>query len=168
MEGIAMLVAVYVGTLLWGSFGEWGIHRFVMHQRRWLLPYPYELHAIGHHGMFRADETYHALDDEMKKHVTFDPKDYFFILLAHVPMLLGFEWISGVALAAPVGGLAVLSYGVAFDVLHWCYHVPANRWVERRGWFRWLKENHRLHHERQDRRFNVVFPLADAVLGTLK
>lgn len=168
MEGIAMFAAVYFGTLLWGSFGEWAIHRFVMHQRRAFLPYPYELHAIGHHGMFRADETYHALDDNMRKHVTFAPLDYLLILLTHVAPLLAFEWLTGILFAAPAGALAVVTYTAAFDVLHWCYHVPAGRWIERRGWFRWLKENHRLHHERQDRRFNVVFPLADLVLGTLQ
>lgn len=161
-----LLVAIFFGTLLWGSFGEWLIHRFVMHRPFFALRYPYELHALGHHRMFRSDDSYHALSDEMLAHVTFDPRDYLLILLAHVLPLLALEYATGVAFAAPVGACAVVAYTGAFDILHWAYHVPAGRWMERWRLFQWLKENHRLHHGAQEGRFNVVFPLADFVLRT--
>jgi sterol desaturase/sphingolipid hydroxylase (fatty acid hydroxylase superfamily) len=163
-----ILLVAFFGTILWGSFGEWLIHRFVMHTRQPLLPYPYELHAVGHHGMFGADASYHAQDEEMKKHVTFDPKDYFFILSAHVPGLLAFEWLTGIALSAPVAAVAILGCTGAFDILHWKYHVPSDTWFQRTRLFRFLKEHHRLHHLRQDRNYNVFsLPLADWCLGTL-
>jgi hypothetical protein len=161
-----LLTLVFFGTLLWGSFGEWMIHRFLMHRRFVLLPYPYDSHALGHHRIFRADETYHALDADMLTHITFDPRDYLLILVTHVPVIVGLEWLTGVAFLAPVVALAVVSYTGAFDILHWAYHVPRGRWMERWRWFKWLKENHRLHHEMQDRRFNVVLPIADFVLRT--
>src|SRR3990172_11973111 len=72
-------------TFILNSFTEWLIHQFVMHKRQKLLPYPYELHHIGHHGMFRADETYHAQSDEMKSHITFVPRDYVLILGVTLP-----------------------------------------------------------------------------------
>lgn len=161
-----LLIAVFFATFLWSSFGEWLIHRFVMHRPFFFLRYPYELHALGHHGMFRADETYHAQDDTMLAHVTFDPRDYLLILLAHVGPFVALEWLTGIAFLAPVAACVIVAYVGAFDVLHWAYHVPAGRRMEGWRWFQWLKENHRIHHGAQDCRFNVVFPLADFVLRT--
>lgn len=163
------LLAVFFGTIVWASFGEWLIHRFVMHQRRRLLPYPYELHALSHHVIFDGKETYVAeRADPRTAHVTFDPKDYMIILAAHAPLLLAFELLTGIAFAAPVAAIAVLGCTGAFDVMHWKYHVPGDTWFQRTRLFRFLKEHHRIHHLRQDRNFNVFsLPLADWCLGTL-
>jgi hypothetical protein len=159
-------VTAFLVTLVYGSFFEWTLHRNVMHRRTW-LSFPFEVHALLHHRIFRHDETYHALNEEMKKHVTFVPRDYILLLLVNTPVFLAAEWL----FRQPVllgGWAAVLLYLGMFDSLHWCFHVPRGRRVER--WFlvRWLKEHHRVHHQHQNRNFNVVLPLADAVLGTLK
>lgn len=46
-------------------------------------------------------------------------------------------------------------------------HVPMNRWIERTRAFQWLNAHHFIHHRYAFRNLNVVFPLADWLLGTL-
>jgi fatty acid hydroxylase family protein len=159
-------LAGFGGAVLANSFVEWATHRWFMHRRSRILPWAYELHAVSHHGMFGADETYHAQDDEMRAHVTFVPRDYILILAANAPLWCAAEWLCGRPVLAGCF-LATLGGLQAFNTLHWAMHVPADNWLQRRGLFKFLKEHHRLHHRRQDRNLNVVFPLADLVLGTL-
>lgn len=46
-------------------------------------------------------------------------------------------------------------------------HLPRRRNVERTGLFFRLNGHHLLHHRYMHKNFNVVFPLADLLLGTL-
>jgi len=155
----------FFSFFIYGSFFEWTLHRFWMHKRS-VPPYPYELHALIHHDLFRADETFHVGSMEALEHITFVPRDYLFLLLVNLPVLLAVEWAIGLPLAAG-GAIGAMAYGLIFDGLHWCFHVPAKRWFEQLGLYRWIKRHHLLHHRHQDRNLNVVFPLADLCLGTL-
>jgi fatty acid hydroxylase family protein len=158
-QGIAFLA-----TVVYGSFFEWTLHRNVMHRKTW-ISYPFELHAMLHHKIFRHDETYHALNDEMKEHVTFVPRDYVLLLMVNSPIFIAAEALLGLPIL--IGAwTAVLCYLGMFDLLHWSFHVPKERRLERWFWIRWLKEHHRLHHQYQNRNLNVVFPLADLVFRT--
>jgi hypothetical protein len=154
----------FAATFLYGSFFEWTLHRNVMHKKTW-ISYPFELHAMLHHQIFRHDDTYHAISEDMKTHVTFVPRDYILLLLVNTPIFMGMELL----LQRPIligAWMAVLTYLAFFDILHWSFHVPAERRMERLGIVRWLKEHHRLHHQYQNRNLNVVFPLADFVFRT--
>jgi sterol desaturase/sphingolipid hydroxylase (fatty acid hydroxylase superfamily) len=46
-------------------------------------------------------------------------------------------------------------------------HLPKSRRLERSWVFRRLNGHHLLHHRYMHRNFNVVFPLADLLFGTL-
>lgn len=163
-ELVSQLLAFFA-IPVYGSFFEWTLHRFFMHRRQPWLSFPFELHALIHHKLFGSDETFHAQSPEMREHVTFVPRDYLILLLINAPLLLAIQWLTGFQIA--LGGcLAVLVYLGLFDALHWMFHVPRGRWVERWALFRWLKRHHLLHHRFQTRNLNVVFPLADFVLGT--
>ncbi|MFO0983714.1 MAG: sterol desaturase family protein [Planctomycetota bacterium] len=154
----------FLAVTIYGSFFEWTLHRNIMHRRTWIA-HPFELHAMLHHKLFRHDGSYHAQNDEMKSHVTFVPRDYVLLLLVNTPVFLAAEW----ALQYPVllgAWVAVLTYLAVFDILHWSFHVPNQRRMERWSWVRWLKEHHRLHHQYQNRNLNVVLPLADLVFRT--
>jgi hypothetical protein len=160
---IAQAVA-FVATFVYGSFFEWTLHRNVMHRRTW-LSFPFEAHAMLHHKLFRHDNTYHAQNEDMKTHVTFVPRDYILLLLVNTPIFVMVEWI--VQRPILIGAwAAVLLYLGAFDFLHWTFHVPASRRMERWLPVRWLKEHHRLHHQHQNRNLNVVLPLADLLFRT--
>jgi hypothetical protein len=152
--------------VVWCSFAEFILHRFVMH-RKGLLSFPYELHAVGHHTMFRADETYHAQDEAMKEHVTFVPRDYGLLLLANLPLWAITEWACGRPVMVGCF-VATFGYLAVFDLLHWRWHVPSDTWLQRTRLFLWMKERHRIHHGDQGKNFNLVVPLADILLGTFE
>jgi hypothetical protein len=154
----------FVAVVVYCSFFEWTLHRNVMHKKTW-LSFPFELHAMMHHQIFKHDETYHALNEDMKSHVTFVPRDYILLTAVNTPLFLAAEWLLQRPVLLGAWG-AVLWYLVMFDVLHWMFHVPAGRFAERWFWVRWLKEHHRLHHQYQNRNLNVVVPIADFVFRT--
>lgn len=151
-------------TFIYGSFFEWTLHRNVMHKKTW-ISYPFKLHAMLHHKLFLHDETFHAQNEEMKGHVTFVPRDYILLLLVNTPVFLTVELVLQLPIAAGAW-TACLLYLLAFDGLHWAFHVPNGRFFENWGPYRWIKRHHLLHHRYQNRNLNVVFPLADFVFRT--
>ena len=51
------------------SFFEWALHRYVMHRKVPGLTYSFERHAMVHHRVFKADETYQLIREEDKQTV---------------------------------------------------------------------------------------------------
>ena len=41
-------IIVFFAVIVYGSFFEWTLHRFIMHKRT-IISYPFELHALLHH-----------------------------------------------------------------------------------------------------------------------
>ncbi len=146
------------------SFFEWLLHKYLMHTP--LLGYSFHAHALTHHGLFRADRSYHLQREEDEPKVTFAWWNAPGMLLLHMPLLLGLGALGGGA--AYWGGAAgLVSYYALYEYLHWCMHVPHERWLEETRVFRFLKAHHYLHHRFAFRNLNVVMPLADWLLGTL-
>jgi hypothetical protein len=166
-EFLVWLSASFAVAVVFASFFEWSLHRFVMHKPLWKFRYPFEAHALIHHHVFRADETYH-LKEEKDKHLI--PMAWWngpvLVLIGTLPfaglsLLIG-QW--GIATGA---ALAFGTYFGAYEYMHWCMHLPRTRVVERSGIFFRLNGHHLLHHRYMHKNFNVVFPLADFLLGTL-
>ena len=157
----------FIGSTVYASFFEWTLHRFVMHRPLGRFRYPFESHAIVHHKVFRADESYHLINPQDAKTI---PMAWWngpvLVLVAMVPFALaawslghwGFYW--GALLACA-------SYYGTYEYIHWCMHLPKKRHVERSGIFFRLNGHHLLHHRYMHKNFNVVMPLADLLLGTL-
>lgn len=149
------------------SFFEWAIHRFVMHKPVGKFDYAFRAHAVVHHQVFKADHTYHLIKESDKETI---PMAWWngpvLILLAQIPMLpvalIAGKWA---ILAGSV--TAVTCYYIAYEYIHWCMHLPKKRHVERSGIFFRLNGHHLLHHRYMHKNFNVVFPLADFIMGTL-
>ena len=132
-----------------------------MHRPVGKFDYPFRAHALVHHRIFRADESYHLKREEDRHTV---PMAWW-----NGPALIAVGQIPFVAVSFFVGGLpfvcgslasAILYYG-AYEYLHWCMHIPGKRNVERSGIFFRLNGHHLLHHRYMNRNFNVVLPLAD-------
>lgn len=164
---ILILLCGFLVAVCYSSFFEWGLHRFLMHKRIRLFPYPFETHALVHHRIFKADATYHVQRAEDEAEI---PMAWWngpaLVALASLPfvlasVLLGSWWI----LAGAVPALA--AYYGAYEYLHWCMHKPKRRRVERSGLFFRLNGHHLLHHRYMGKNFNVVMPLADVCLRTL-
>ena len=153
--------------VVFASFFEWVLHRFVMHRPVGPFTYPFRSHALVHHRIFRADESYHLIN-EADKHTI--PMAWWngpvLVLLCTVPFAAVSWWLGhwGIAVGA---GTACALYYATYEYLHWCMHLPRKRAVERSGLFFRLNGHHLLHHRYMHKNFNVVLPLADLLLGTL-
>jgi len=153
--------------IIFSSFFEWLLHRFLMHKPLGPLRYPFERHALIHHRIFRADESYHLQNRA----------DQYTIPMAwwNGPVLIAACAVPFVVAAVIWGkwGLvcgAVVSFVVyygAYEYMHWCMHLPKRRRLEKSWLFHRLNGHHLLHHRYMNRNFNVVLPLADLLLGTL-
>jgi hypothetical protein len=161
------MAAGFVVATVYASFFEWTLHRFVMHRPLWKFRYPFESHALVHHRVFRADETYHLIRAQDAKTI---PMAWW-----NGPVLVAVGMLPFVPAAFFLGSwgfpcgalLACAGYYAAYEYMHWCMHLPKKRSVERSGIFFRLNGHHLLHHRYMRRNFNVVLPLADLCLGTL-
>ena len=159
---IGFLVAV-----VFASFFEWALHRYVMHKPVGPFDYAFKAHAVVHHQIFKADHTYH-LHDEKDKHTI--PMAWWngpvLIALCQLPFLI---WsMSGGHWGLVIGStIACCAYYGAYEYMHWCMHLPKKRNIERSGIYFRLNGHHLLHHRYMHKNFNVVLPLADLLLGTL-
>ena len=157
----------FVVAVIHASFFEWTLHRYVMHRPLGKFTYPFVSHALVHHHIFKADHTYHLINEEDKFTI---PMAWWngpvLILIGLLPFVL-VAWLTG-KWGIPVGAaLASSSYYGAYEYMHWCMHLPRKRNVERSGIFFRLNGHHLLHHRYMHKNFNVVLPLADLCLGTL-
>jgi hypothetical protein len=154
-------------AFIFASYVEWTLHRYLMHRPLSIFSYPFERHALIHHKVFRADETYHLVHEKDRELV---PMAWWngpvLIAVAQLPFLVASLW-SG-KWGIPLGSLLACSlYYGAYEYVHWCMHLPKQRRVERSGIFFRLNGHHLLHHRYMHKNFNVVFPLADLCFGTL-
>jgi hypothetical protein len=153
--------------VIFASFFEWLLHRYFMHQPVGRFDYAFRAHALVHHQTFKADQSYHLLDEKDKYTI---PMAWWngpvLILLCQLPFV-PVAWALG-QWGLVVGSLAAfICYYGTYEYMHWCMHLPKCRRVERSRLFQRLNGHHLLHHRYMHKNFNVVLPLADLCLGTL-
>jgi hypothetical protein len=157
----------FIAAVIYGSFFEWLLHKYFMHRPLLKFDYAFRAHALIHHQTFKADHTYHLINEKDKKTI---PMAWWngpvLIALGITPFLL-VSWIAGKWGLATGSLLACGSYYGAYEYMHWCMHLPKKRDIERSGIYFRLNGHHLLHHRYMHKNFNVVFPLADLCLGTL-
>jgi hypothetical protein len=150
------------------SFFEWMLHRFFMHKPVMGFRYPFEKHALVHHHIFKGDATYHLIDEKDKKTI---PMAWWngpvLVSVLLLPFLIAAFFIQRWALLCGAA-VSCTAYYAAYEYIHWCMHLPKERHVERSGIFYRLNGHHLLHHRYMHRNFNVVLPLADFCLRTLR
>ena len=157
----------FVAGILYASFFEWALHKYVMRRPVGNFRYAFQAHAVVHHQTFKADETYHLIDEKDKETI---PMAWWngpvLIVSCSAPF-----WVTGLILGnwgLVVGGLiAGVAYYSTYEYLHWCMHLPKERLIEKPWFFRRLNGHHLLHHRYMHKNFNVVLPFADLCLGTL-
>ena len=153
--------------VVFASFFEWTLHKYFMHRPFMGWRYPFQGHAVVHHHVFKADHTYHLINDADKKTI---PMAWW-----NGPAIVVAGMIPVLALTLPLGRwdmalgilIAFIVYFAAYEYMHWCMHLPKARRVEKSWVFYRLNGHHLLHHRYMHKNFNVVLPLADLCLGTL-
>ena len=166
-DSILWFVGALVGNVIFASFFEWSIHRYVMHRPVGSFRYAFQAHAVVHHQVFKADHTYHLINPKDKETI---PMAWWngpvLILMGASPTLI-LSAITGHWIMLAGAATTFVLYYIAYEYIHWCMHLPKARRVEKPWLFRRLNGHHLLHHRYMHKNFNVVFPLADFCLGTL-
>jgi hypothetical protein len=157
----------FVCATVYASFFEWTLHRYVMHRPLGKFRYPFESHALIHHRVFKADDTYHLIHPKDAKTIPMAWWNGPVLVALGILPFMGVAWLSG-RWGFLYGGLvACAGYYATYEYIHWCMHLPKKRDLERSGIFFRLNGHHLLHHRYMGKNFNVVLPLADLFLGTL-
>ncbi len=154
-------------NIAFGSFFEWTLHKYVMHRPVFNFRYAFQAHAVVHHKVFKADDTYHLINESDKETIPmawWNGPVLILIFSAPFGVISYFTGFWGIYAGSIVAFSAY--YGI-YEYIHWCMHLPKARRVEKPWWFRRLNGHHLLHHRYMHKNFNVVFPLADLCLGTL-
>ena len=164
LEAVVIGLAIFPAGLIYASFAEWVIHRRIMHRPLFRFRHFFIGHAMIHHGKYQANSTY-IVGDRPRTDLTLAWWAMPFPVLFHVPFLVAVAvWVS---LPAAVGLLAALTlYQASYEYLHYCMHVPRNRWFEGVRAFTWINAHHLQHHRKHGTNLNIVLPIADFLLGT--
>ena len=160
-------VAAFAAALVYASFFEWVLHKYLMHRPLLGFKYPFKAHAVVHHQVFRSDHTYHLHNEPDKETI---PMAWWngpaLVLLSCLPFA-GVAFVTGQSAIVIAAVVAVGAYYGVYERIHWCMHLPKARRMEKSWLFRRLNGHHLLHHRYMHKNFNVVLPLADLCLGTL-
>jgi hypothetical protein len=158
--------AVVFAGFLFANFGEWALHRYVLHEPT-RMRVAYERHARTHHVLY----TYDAFEISSSRELRFVLMPWFalpamLVTIAPLVLAIALAWSANAARLFAIVGVA---YYLVYEVLHALYHLPAAAPIARLRVVQALRRLHRVHHEPSLMRacnFNVTFPVADALLGT--
>jgi hypothetical protein len=152
------------GSLFYGSFLEWFIHKIVMHTTR-ISQLAFDRHAIEHHITRRSLKTFYIAPEEDATYHLGESSVIPLLWLAHLPAYLVIGKYCG--LWAGIGmGTGGMLYLLGYEFIHFFIHAPKNHWFQRTRLFRFYCEYHRVHHHKARLNYNIVLPIADFFLRT--
>ena len=143
------------------SFIEHQVHSRLMHRTTAAFKRAFEAHAIVHHKhyskIFSDEPVAPGQDKEIR-------------LTVHKAPIKAIPFAALIALVSWQGAavfvVVVCLHHWVWNKIHLEMHKPEQRLFSRWPVYKFLARHHWLHHRYPDRNFNVVFPLADYVLGT--
>ena len=160
---------VVPATFLFANLVEYLVHRGPMHRPNKLLPILYERHTLRHHRFFTREAM--ACDSAADFSIVLFPPVMILVVLGGVALPVALVLFT---LATPnVGFLFVataMAYFLAYEWLHFAYHLPERSIVARSRVIRVLRARHALHHDlgrMTHENFNITFPICDWLFGTL-
>jgi hypothetical protein len=164
---ILELAGWFVVSCILISFIEHQVHRRLMHRSNFLsrrtaaFKRIFEAHALVHHRHYSkifCDEPVAVGEDkEIRLTVRKAP-------LKAIPFAAIIALVSWQGALVFVGALCFHHW--AWNMIHLEMHKPQQKVFSTWPVYKFLARHHWLHHRYQDKNFNVVFPLADYVLGT--
>jgi hypothetical protein len=158
------LLAGLVGSLIYGSFLEWFIHKVVMHTTL-ISKLAFDRHAVQHHFSRRSLKTFYIPPADHATYHLGESSVIPILWILHFPLYYAVARFGNIyaGYAAATGGLLYL---IGYEFIHFFIHAPKNHWFQRTRVFRFYCEYHRIHHHKARLNYNIVLPLADLVLRT--
>ena len=159
---------VVPAVFLLANFFEWRVHKHVLHRRRWPMQVIYDQHTPMHHMVYIEEDMALRSTKEFRL-VLMPAAGVLGIVLAASPLAIAI----GQLWSASAGWLFLLTaslYMVSYEVLHLCYHAPADSFIGRLRFIRVMRVHHAKHHDprfMQNWNFNVTVPLFDWIMKTI-
>jgi hypothetical protein len=157
----------FIFSCILTSFIEHQVHRKLMHRKNFLSAHTasfkrvFEAHALLHHRhyaeIFSDEPVARGEDKEIRLTVRKAP-------IKAIPFAALIALVSWQGAAVFVA--VMIFHHWAWNKIHLEMHKPEQRAFSTWPVYKFLARYHCLHHRHPDRNFNVVFPLADYVLGT--
>lgn len=150
------------------SFVEHQVHCQLMHHRNFLSKRKksfqriYEAHVLDHHQHYSKEfcdqPVAPGADREIRLNVHRAPIKAlpFAVLIAPISLLGAVIFLS-----------VVIFHHWIWNKVHLEMHKPESKFFSTWSVYRFLARHHYLHHRYQGKNFNVVFPFADYVFGTI-
>jgi hypothetical protein len=160
--------AMVPASFLVSNVAEYFGHKGPMHRRAVVLAILFQRHTLEHHRFFTHGAMHYESSRDFKM-VLFPPVMllFFFGLIA-APIGLVLYW--GVSPNAAWLFVAVgAGYYLAYEWLHFAYHLNPRAWVGRLPFMGALRRHHTRHHDpalMNKCNFNITFPICDWVFGT--
>lgn len=142
---------------------QYYVHRYALHN-----PLAHTRHSHVHHRFFTRDVM--ALDRLDDASVILFPALAPFAFGLLIPLLSAPVWLLAGLDAAASCASVLAAYYLTYEWLHLAYHSPPNSMLARLPGVAWLRRHHLVHHAQplmQRFNFNVTFPIADWICGTL-
>jgi hypothetical protein len=152
-----------------GNFGEWALHKYVMHRLRdvFAVRAIYDRHTRQHHQYFTDNDPTISTVKEFR--IVFFPWRVL-IVLAVMGGLLGY--ITGELLnpnAGYVVFITMIGHYMVYETFHFSCHVPDNWFVRNMPFINTIRRHHAAHHNMgimMHVNMNLTFPIADWAMGT--
>lgn len=165
---LASTTAFIIGLLAF-NIGEYGVHKYLGHYKTKFAKLFYDRHTGDHHHFFTAE--FMPYEEARDFRVILFPA-WLIVLFSGFIILPTFFIIKhwDVAIAAAFSSALLLSY-LLYETLHACEHLPDEHFISRLPWIKQMRALHQEHHIPSNMtkyNFNIVFPLTDYLLGTLR
>jgi hypothetical protein len=161
--------ALIIPVLIAGNFGEWAMHKHVMHRKIdvFALRAIYDRHTRQHHQYFTDNDA--TIDTAREFRIVFFPWRVL-IVLGVFGTLLGF--IAGQLINPDAGYIvfiAMIGHYMVYETFHFCCHVHDNWVVRNLPLINTIRRHHTAHHNMgimMHVNMNLTFPIADWLLNT--
>jgi hypothetical protein len=156
-----MIIDWFIFSCILMSFIEHQVHSRLMHRKTVAFKRAFEAHAIVHHGhyskIFNDEPVAPGEDKEIRLTVSKAPIK----ALPFAALIALVSWQGAIVFV-----ITVCFHHWLWNKIHLEMHKPEQRVFHDWAIYKFLARYHWLHHKYPNKNFNVVFPLADYVLGS--
>lgn len=167
MTFLSIILAIFSSYMLW-SLIEYIVHRWPMHELWFAKTFHFmdvfESHVILHHNRFYK-KSFERSEDRAAKYVSMDLSACVNVLgTFFIWMPMWFIW--------PTFVFPFLFWGViqavVWSAIHREMHEPSGAWYSKNFLYRFLRNNHELHHKYPNYNFCAALPGMDWIFGTYR